>query len=155
MSNTTGRARVSITNAARFHAILIPSALAVIVIAIWLPLELREFAAQLGRYRESYVETRKELIRNMVNQFADSVPDMLAEASANGARDPQATAQRQMILWIGNTRYPQNGYAWALRADGSMVVHPFYTRQRRPEVGTRSGGLSIPATRIFRSSCTG
>jgi len=140
MGRKRGGALVSIANVARIHAVLIPSAFSLIVMAIWLPLEIREFELQGSRYRESYLETRRELLQKVVDQFARTAPSLVAEALASGNPDPTAIAKTRLIRLIGSVRYPNDGSAWAFATDGTMIVNPLFPRQSRPE-WYASGGL--------------
>ena len=137
MGGTRKRERPSLSRFARMYAILIPSALSVVIVSIWLPLELRVFAEQRQRYRDNYVQTRREMVRLVVGQIVESVTSRLARKDD----DSLGNLRSDMVTWITRLRFPQNGYAWIMKTDLSMVAHPFFPPSRQPG-WYRPGGMA-------------
>ncbi len=54
--------------------------------------------------------------------------------------DIRVETQRDVLKWVSQTRFADNGYLWIHDTDLAMVMHPYFGPQRRPE-WYRAGGL--------------
>ena len=133
MQEARVRDAMSLSHVAHLWTIHLLAALAVIIAAVWLPLELRELRQERERDRGRYLETRREMLRLAVDQIGNFISFKTLQAIPGGVIGPQTSLQQEVIQWIKRYRFSKNGYVWAMRTDFAMVVHPYFTLERRPQ----------------------